>query len=150
MDTLESRRTCTQAHGEICLQCVLQQKSMRHCRRPTMGAFHFEGEKLPPTQNTVKPHIQRVNFISRRDNSYKEPRSILPHPKDNGWEQKADGKLELVSCLDKPAPLELVKCGCKWSCRGKANCSGHKNGLSCTALCKCADCGNIPDYRINK
>jgi len=112
---------------------------------------NFEGEKLPPTQNTLKPHIQRVNFISRRDKSYKEPRPILPHPKDNGWEQKADGKLEPVRCLDKPAPqavLELVKCGCKGSCHGKANCSCHKNGLSCTALCKCADCRNIPDYRI--
>ena len=94
---------------------------------------NFEGEKLLLTQNTLKPHIQRVNFISRRDKSYKEPRPILPHPKDNGWEQKADGKLEPVRCLDKPAPqavLELVKCGCKWSCRGKANCSCHKNGLS--------------------
>jgi len=55
---------------------------------------NFEGEKLPPTQNTLKPYIQRVNFISRREKSYKEPRPILPHPKDNGWEQKADGKLE--------------------------------------------------------
>ena len=111
----------------------------------------FEGEKLPPTQSTLIPHIKRANFISRHDKSYKEPRPILPHPKDNGWEQKVDGKLEPVRCLDKPAPqavLELVKCGCKGSCRGKANCSCHKNGLSCTALCKCADCGNIPDYRI--
>ena len=112
---------------------------------------NFEGEKLPPTQNTLKPHIQRVKFMSKRDKSYKEPRPILPHPNANGWEQKADGKLEPVRCLAKPAPqavLELVKCGCKGSCGGKATCSCHKNGLSCTALCKCADCGNIPDYRI--
>ena len=92
-----------------------------------------EGEKLPPTQNTLKPHIQRVNFICRRDKSYKDPRPILPHPKDNGWEQKSDGKLAPVRCLNKPAPLavmELVKCGCKGSCQGKTNCSCHKNFLA--------------------
>jgi hypothetical protein len=102
------------------------------------------------SKNTLKPHIQRVNFILKRDKSYKESRPILPHPKDNGWEQKADGKLEPVRCLNKPVlqtVLELVKCGCKGSCRGKDNCSCHKNGLSCTALFKCAYCGNIPDYR---
>ena len=111
----------------------------------------FEGEKLPPTRNTLKPHIQRANFISRRDKSYTEPRPTMSHPKDNGWEEKADGKLEPVTCLDKSAPqvvLELVKCGCKGSCRGKTNCSCNKNGLSCTALCKCADCEKIPDYNI--
>ena len=69
----------------------------------------FEGEKLPPTQNTLNPHMQRVNFISKRDKSYKEPRPTLPHLKDNGWELKADGKLDHVRCLDKPAP-EALQC----------------------------------------
>ncbi len=67
-----------------------------------METFQDEGEKVPPTQNTLKPHIQRVNFILKRDKSYKESRPILPHPKDNGWEQKADGKH--VRCLNEPAP----------------------------------------------
>ena len=112
---------------------------------------NFEGEKLPPTQNTLKLLIMRANLISWQDKSYKEPRPTIPHPKDNGWEQQEDGKLQPVKCLGKPAPqavMELVKCGCKGSCQEKPNCSCHKNGLSCTALCKCSDCGNIPDYRI--
>ena len=111
----------------------------------------FEGEKLPPTLNTFRPHIDRAHFMSRRDKSCKEPRPDLPLPSDNGWEQDADGKLLPVRCLVKPAPLavlELVRCECKGSCRRKTNSSCHKNGLPCTALCKCVDCGNIREYRL--
>jgi hypothetical protein len=64
-----------------------------------MGAF--QDEKL--RRRKAATEHSRVNFISKRDKSYKEPRPILPHPKDNGWEQKADGKLEPVRCLNEPA-----------------------------------------------
>ena len=113
---------------------------------------NLEGEKLPPTSGTLKPHIRRAHFISHRDKSYKEPRPKLLLLKDHGWEENVNGKLSPIKCLDKPAPqavLELVKCGCKGSCEGKTNCSCKKNGLQCTALCKCSDCSNTEDYRIN-
>ncbi|KAG0717546.1 D-ribitol-5-phosphate cytidylyltransferase [Chionoecetes opilio] len=31
---------------------------------------NLEGEKLPPTRSTLKPHIQRANLMSKRDKTY--------------------------------------------------------------------------------
>eukprot|EP00795_Rhopilema_esculentum_P008785 gene8785-14815_t len=58
-----------------------------------------------------------------------------------------------IKCLELPAPqsvLELIKCGCKGRCKGRENCSCLKNGLSCTELCKCADCENIKDFAADE
>ena len=33
---------------------------------------NLEGEKLLPTRVALKPHVQRANFMSIRDKSYKE------------------------------------------------------------------------------
>ena len=61
------------------------------------------------------------------------------------WEINSKGEYVPVMCLKEPAPkavLEIVKCGCQGNC-DSANCSCLRNGLSCTALCKCSDCSNV-------
>ena len=70
-------------------------------------------------------------------------------PRGNGWMLAGDEYVH-VRCLYKPAPvaaLELIKCGCKTSCKGHCLC---KKNLPCTALSKChtSDCSNLPDYRM--
>jgi hypothetical protein len=108
---------------------------------------NFDCEKLPPTVDALKPHIQRANYISMVYKSYKDVFPTLPPITDNGW-SKTDGTYIPVTCLEMPAPiavLELVKCGCKGSCH---NCACKRNDLVCTDLCKCTDCDNIPDYKI--
>ena len=55
-----------------------------------------------------------------------------------------------VMCLKEPARkavLELVKCGCQGNC-DSANSSCLRNGLSCTALCKCTDCSNVQKLNL--
>ena len=112
---------------------------------------NIEGEKLPPTMGSLKPHIQRANIIAKISKGYKEPRPVIPQLLGNGWEEEADGKIVPTKCLELPAPqalIELVKCGCKGNCKGN-NCSCLKNNLFCTALCKCNDCDNTKDYSVN-
>jgi len=106
---------------------------------------NLEVEKLPPTQRTLIPHILRANYMSQRDKSHNTAKPLLPALEHNGWEINTKGKYVPVMCLKEPAPkavLELVKCGCQGNC-DSANCSCLKNGLSCTALCKCSDCSNV-------
>ena len=111
---------------------------------------NLEGEKLPPTRATLMPHILRANFVAMRDKSYLHAHPNLPPLEENGWLHVEEGYVP-VQCLYKPAPasvLELVKCGCKASCKGRCSCK--KNNLPCTPLCKCHnnDCSNISDYRV--
>ena len=71
-------------------------------------------------------------------------------PRGNGWMLAGDGYVP-VRYLYKPAPvavLELIKCGCKTSCKG--HCSCKKNNLpallsgNATILFAATSC---PDYR---
>jgi len=111
---------------------------------------NLEGEKLPPTRAILMSHILRTNFVAMRDKSYTTPHPCLLPLEENGWMLAGDDYVP-VRCLYKPAPvavLELIKCGCKTSCKG--HCSCKKNNPPCTALYKChnSDCNNLPDYRM--
>lgn len=111
---------------------------------------NLEGEKLPPTRGTLMPHIIRTNFVAMRDKSYTTPHPCLPPLEENGWIFVGEEYVP-VRCLYKPAPsaaIELVKCGCRTSC--KSHCSCQKNSLSCTALCKCYsnDCSNFHEGKM--
>ena len=99
---------------------------------------NLEGEMLPPTLATIFPHIQRANFVTKRDKSYITPKPELPNIEDNGWNLNEDDEYQPIHCILPPAPtavVELVKCGCKIKCTGRCSC--QKNKLPCTALCKC-------------
>ncbi len=113
----------------------------------------LEGEKLPPTLGTLKPHTNRANLIAMIWKGYRQPRPIFPSVEECGWEISSDGKIVPTMCLELPGPkamMELIKCGCKGQCFGKGNCSCMKNSLHCTALCKCNNCSNTKDYECNE
>jgi len=110
----------------------------------------MEGEKLPPTRATLIPHILRANYMSQRDKSYITAKPVLPALEHNGWKINPKGEYVPVMCFKEPAPkavLELVKCGCQGNC-DSANCSCLRNGLSCTALCKCTNCWNVQKFNL--
>ena len=56
---------------------------------------NFEGERLPPTLNTLKPHIQRVNFISRRKNPTKSQDQFSLTRRTMDGNRKLTGSLSL-------------------------------------------------------
>ena len=111
---------------------------------------NVESEKLPPTRATLMPHNLRTNIVAIRDKSYTTHHPYLLPLEENGWMLAGDEYVP-VRCLYKPAPvtvLELIKCGCKASC--KAHCSCKKNNFPGTALCNChnSDCSKLPDYKM--
>ena len=111
---------------------------------------NFEAEMLPPTRTTLMPHVVRTNFICMRDKSYISPNPRLPLLEKNGW-MLHEGTIMPLKCLASPAPravLELVKCGCRTTCKG--NCSCTINNTACTALCKCftSGCSNFSDCSL--
>ncbi len=87
--------------------------------------------------------------MAMRDKSYISSKPNLPPLEQNGWESSPEAGYLPIKCLEKPAPravLELVKCGCRGACES-VHCSCLKNGLLCTALCKCQDCSNMGETR---
>ena len=118
-------------------------------------ARSLEGEKLPPTRDTLIPHIVRADYMSRRDKSYTSPVPNLPQPDRSGWEVQRVGNKDLlmpILCLRPPAPsavLGLIKCNYKKCCSRRCSCA--KNNLVCTEMCKCfgKQCSNSSErYRV--
>eukprot|EP00794_Sanderia_malayensis_P019658 gene19658-21605_t len=71
----------------------------------------------------------------------------------NWWKETEEGCFAPVQCTELPAPQAVIiplKCGCKSSCLRANRCSCNKNGMLCTPLCKCADCGNAKDYDFSE
>ena len=105
-----------------------------------------EGEQLPPTADTLTPHIQRSHVISQIAKGFREADPKILPLKDNGWEETTEGTFVPVTCLSRPAPeevLALTKCNCKRTqCSPTSRCSCVSGGLPCTGLCKCAECDN--------
>ena len=62
-----------------------------------------------------------------------------------------DNALAVHWMQQKPAPDELLlfsSCGCQTAC-ASACCSCRRSGLQCTDTCKCNDCENVTEARIN-
>ena len=62
---------------------------------------------------------------------------VLPSPSDWGWQQQNNLWSPYWTALPKAKDTcyELIRCGCKASCRGR--CKGMKANLACTGLCNC-------------
>ena len=102
-----------------------------------------EGEQLPPTSDTLIPHIQRSHVIAQIAKGYRHPHPEILPLIGIGWEETSPGVVTAKSCLSLPAPdvvLALTKCSCRTHCGPRCSCV--INGLPCTGLCKCADCSN--------
>ena len=104
---------------------------------------NLEGEKLPPTRATLKPHVIRTNIVTMMDNSYATPHPyLLPLERIDGclpWTYLSQSR---VSTHQHQLP------SWNWSnvvARHLGHCSCKENNLPCTALCKChnSDCSNL-------
>ena len=62
---------------------------------------------------------------------------VLPSPSDWGWQQQNNLWSPYWTALPqaKDTCYELIRCGCKASCRGRCKCM--KANLACTGLCNC-------------
>ena len=153
-NTEKSGRECPKKCGPS--RSLFDQNTAPGCNYHTsfaLGTIQVQesGEReASSTRATLMPHILHTNVVAMMDKSYTIPDPCLLPVEENGRILAGDRNVP-VPCLYKPAPvavLELIKYGCKTSCKG--NCSCKKNNLPCTALCKChnSDCSNLPDYRM--
>ena len=108
-----------------------------------------EGQQLPPTLGTLKPHVERAYFMALVWKSLSKPCPMIPPATDYSWDL-IDGHLTPRFCDNPPAPhalLQLRRCSCNGSCKTN-HCGCKKNNLMCTDACECGDaCENIgKDY----
>lgn len=96
-------------------------------------------EGLPPTQAALLEHTKRAAFQAGHVWAQMfVPVPSLPCPSEWGWLQTAEGGWEVKWTSLPEASLacrELLRCGCKKSCKGQCKCV--KAALMCTGLCQC-------------
>jgi hypothetical protein len=103
---------------------------------------------LPPTQDALLHHIQRVHYQVTVWTQVLIPKQTVPDPTDLGGWRKDESQKCLVPVLisKEPVPvmcLDMVVCGCKTKCStGKCTC--YTKELVFTGACGCAaeDCKN--------
>ena len=89
-----------------------------------------KNELLPPTSDSLRQHMKRVNYQMFVWKRALTPIQHLPRPEINGWARDGPSL--------KPAPsslLELTTCTCKGRCQ--SNCSCNNTGFSCSEACYC-------------
>ena len=57
-----------------------------------------EGEQLPPTRDTLIPHLQRSNVIAQVAKGYTDPHPVILPLSGNGWEEKSPGVITATTC----------------------------------------------------
>ena len=111
-----------------------------------LNCCNKQGEQLPPTADSLIPHIKHAHIITQIGKRFKNSNPEIPPLIDNGWEETSPGIVSATTCLSPPAPnavLALTKCSCKKSrCTPTSQCSCASSGLLCSGLCKCAECEN--------
>ncbi|KAK3889705.1 hypothetical protein Pcinc_006271 [Petrolisthes cinctipes] len=136
---------CSQLERIVCLlyrsKIYTKVNELRWIRFSNRAA---EGENLPPTSGSLVLHIRRAHYISiicKKKNCETHP--CLPVPTAFGWTCDAGlSQFSPVRCLNPPAVLHLVKCGCKHGCEEKCSC--RKNNIPCRKVCGCClfSCNN--------
>lgn len=106
-----------------------------------------KNDGLPPTSDSFRQHLERVNFQSLVWRRALERKQDLPTPEGHGWTLSDDGRLQPILMKKEPAPkglVEIIACHCQTSCR-RSSCSCRTVGLSCTEACSCMaeDCHNF-------
>lgn len=113
--------------------------SVDSCRKHLFTSKGRSIEGIPPTQGALVQHIRRAAYQA----GHIWGQSIIPSPEEVspsewGWKKDSTGDWQpLWSLLPEANKFcqELLKCGCTVQCQG--NCKCLKNGLKCTAFCKC-------------
>lgn len=108
-------------------------------RRHLFSQKRRQIENIPPTSEALLQHMKRAiyqgGFIWSQMG---QPTPTLPDPAEWGWQFDTGKWKPFWTSLPEASSMcrELLKCGCKKSCRTK-RCKCHKAGLKCTALCNC-------------
>ena len=95
-------------------------------------------ECIPPTRAALEQHDRRA--VLQGGHVWGQtllPTQVLPSPSEWGWECKGQLWSPYWTTLAqaKSTCYELIKCGCKTTCRVRCKCV--KAGLACTGLCYC-------------
>ena len=130
---------------EACTKCVCQLydakydgKDINELRLRLFCKKQARNEELPPTEDSFRHHIERVNYQCMIWKHSLVPQPDIPTPIGNGWEINEGVMVPVLMTLE-PAPkalMEIITCHCKISkCKGRCSCSAE--GLICTAACIC-------------
>jgi hypothetical protein len=94
-------------------------------------------QNIPPTRDALRMHTLRAAYQAGFVwGQALDPSGVIPSPADWGWTQ-TEGEWQPLWTTQPSiweAARELVKCGCKNSCRGRCSC--RREGMPCTLLCK--------------
>lgn len=95
-------------------------------------------DSIPPTRAALEQHIRRAVYQGGYvwgQTLLRQP--VLPSPSDWGWQRQNDLWSPYWTALPqaKNTCYELIRCGCKMSCKGRCKCL--KANLACTGLCNC-------------
>jgi len=99
-------------------------------------------DAIPPTKDALLLHILRTIYQGSHiwsQSTITNP--VYTDPAEFGWVLHEGSFKPRWTTLPSTAEscAELIKCGCKISCKGQCNCT--RAGLPCTALCACdGDC----------
>ncbi len=103
-----------------------------------------DSRRLPPSKNALWHHVQRANFQCYVWKQACTQGAELANPEGHGWRVQSS-ECTIVWSSQLPAPnalMELTQCGCTKGCR-TFRCTCMRNGLLCSAACKCKECLNI-------
>ena len=103
-------------------------------------------ENLPPTAAALNQHLKRSRYQAFVWRSLEVEQS-LPDPEHWGWTKLpvagySPNWSELPE-ITKASP-QLIRCGCKTSCRGRCKCKAVN--MPCTELCVCVQVTVKRDY----
>jgi hypothetical protein len=123
----------------VLLYCRTSEHSSVNEARKHLFARGRQIDNIPPTQATLIEHTKRSAYQGGHCwGTMLQAQQHLPSPSDWGWKKDNNGDwAPFWTSLSEAAKSckELIKCGCKVSCRGLCKC--HKASLPCTDLCIC-------------
>mgnify|MGYP001291673671 CR=1 FL=1 len=107
-------------------------------QRKALFAKGRQLDRIPPTEAALKEHVKRAAYQGGHVwGQSLVPMQTLPSPEHWGWSKVDQGWIPFWTSLPEASKScqELIKCGCKKSCRPPCKCATA--GLPCTELCKC-------------
>ena len=116
------------------------------------GNLHSKSNILPPSQDPLKQHCLRANYVAGIWKRSLEPMPDIPSPIGYGWKENNDGQLSYLWMTCSPAPAEILKmivCDCRSKCT-PPSCPCASAGITCIEACNLKECENflVMDDRV--
>ena len=141
--------------GFVCQLYGQDTQSVNEARLKIFQASCRSDQMLPLNRDCLQLHALRANYLRAIWRRSLQTSISAPTPTEHGW-KAGEGHLAIQWSTIAPASsalTELVKCGCQKGMCETNRCSCFKEGLPCTGLCHCLQCGNIvsipPDVNID-